>query len=116
MFLLGPKTEVFCRCSVVWHGQPYIFGGAQETTQISTVKGCKLERIDTLPFEHIEGACGMVNETSIYLCFNAGDRDDFSQCRVGPSPTGSFSKIEKSSFDHRATRLGASPGILCFQV
>ena len=46
-----------------------IFGGHNEERQISRLKGYKLKRIGSLDFEHMFGACSVMNE-EIYLCFN----------------------------------------------
>ena len=84
-----------------------MFGGDDETTQISKINNCSLERIGYLDFKFELGACAAVNEESIYLCF---DLDDAKQCHVGADPVGTFSKITESEFYHTATRIGANEG------
>ena len=107
------NTEVYQSCSVIWHGELFIFGGYLMDTQISKLTGCKLERIATLPFQHRFGACGIVNENTFFLCFN-DNKNDYKKCRTSTQPTGDFSEIAASKHDHRWTRIGTSPGMLTY--
>ena len=100
-------TQVLGSCSITYRGDFYVFGGDYEDTQISKISGCSLERIGSLDFNLKYGACVLVNEETIYLCFDAFDT---KQCHVGAGPYGSFSKITKSQFDHGSTRIAASEG------
>ena len=108
MFMFGDDTEVYHSCSVTWRNDFYIFGGNKNKNQISMLNGCKLERIGTLEFEHWLGACAVANH-QILLCFNLSINDG-KKCRTANSPTGQFSEISSSNFDHQQTRIGVGPG------
>ena len=112
MFLYGSDTEVYGSCSILWQGRPYIFGGVSDfaRNQISTINGCKLQRISSLPFHHYQGSCANMNETSIYLCFNGDVTLDKKRCRIGTDPTGPFTEINQTSYAHSIIRLGVSEG------
>ena len=105
----GRNTEVEHSCSITWRGEFYVFGGSTHTTQISKLSGCALERIGTLAFQHSWGACANVNEESVYLCFNVGSADS-KKCRVSISPTGQYTEVTLSLFEHNQVQIGSSPG------
>ena len=44
------KTEAWESCTVQYRGALYIYGGWKQRTQISMLKGCKVERVGSLPF------------------------------------------------------------------
>ena len=73
-FHYGRGTEVYASCSVKFRNEFYVFGGEQNhgkrKDQISKVTDCSLKKIGKLEFEFAFGACAVVNEESIYLCFN----------------------------------------------
>ena len=75
-FHYGRGTEVYASCSVKFRNEFYVFGGEQsrhgiiQRDQISKVTDCSLKKIGKLEFEFVFGACAVVNEESIYLCFN----------------------------------------------
>ena len=105
-FSFGPKTKVSNSCSITYRGNFYVFGGSSKR-QISKVIDCSLKRVGTLSFNFEYGACTTVNEDVIYLCF---DKDHTKQCFAGADPVGSFTKITRSNFDHRATRISSNEG------
>ena len=53
------NVEVVSSCSLIWHGDFYIFGGSSKKTQMSKLSKdhCKLERVGTLSFDFYTGAC-----------------------------------------------------------
>ena len=81
--IFGESTEVYESCSVTWHGELYIFGGEKENKQITKLNGCTLERIGSLSFDHRLGACAVVNDQDIYLCFNYYSE---KKCRKASQP------------------------------
>ena len=109
-FTFGKNTEVYGSCSVTWRGELFIFGGDEETKQISKLNGCQLERIGSLSFNHDFGTCAVVNDEDIYLCFNDGGSADLKRCRKANEPMGVFKEINQSNYEHRYTRIGASSG------
>lgn len=106
-FDFGDETQISESCSVTYRGNFFVFGGQREDRQISQLIGCSLERVGSLSFDFFVGACTVVKEESIYLCF---DYYDAKQCYVGADPVGAFSKINESQFIHEATRVAASDG------
>ena len=114
MFVYGQGTEVYESCSINWQGEMYIFGGAYRTTQISKLSGCKVERVNSLQFDHRRAACANMNDQSIYLCFNDKDLSDAKKCRKGDNPYGSFVEISQSNSEHIHSRLGVSQGKVNF--
>ena len=111
-FMYGDDTEVHYSCSVTYRGKLFIYGGQSEKTQISTLNGCKVERIGSLAFQHYLGACGNVNDEAVYLCFDSNSR---KTCRKSNEPTTNFVKVKDSLYDHYSTRIGASPSKLNFK-
>ena len=112
--MFGPETEVHLSCSITWRGEMYIFGGAYQTTQISKLNGCKLEREGSLNFNHRMAACANMNDEAIFLCFNDENSSDTTKCRKGNNPTGSFVELSPSNSEHRHSRLGVSQGKIKF--
>ena len=111
-FQIGDDTEVYHSCSITWRSQFFLFGGEKEKTQISTITGCKLDRIGTLSFELDFGGCANINDETIYLCFSITEGDS-RKCRIGQSPVGDFSGIDDSSYQHGGMKLGVSEGKKC---
>ena len=111
-FQIGDDTEVYHSCSITWHGQFFLFGGGVEKTQISTITGCKSDRIGTLSFELDFGGCANINDETIYLCFSITEEDS-RNCRIGQSPDGTFSGIDDSRYQHGGMKLGVSEGEGC---
>ena len=67
-FRVGAQTEAHASCSIIWHGDMFIFGGYDNRRQISQVDGCKLTRVGQLPFKMRYGACAQrENEEIFYL-------------------------------------------------
>ena len=52
------------------------------------------------------GSCFASNDIMV-LCF---DQIDSQQCRRGTNPTGQFTEVQKSKFDHTLIRMSASNG------
>ena len=85
----------------------YVFGGLNEMRQISKVSGCGLERIGNLAFDLSGGACTVIRNKQIMLCFD-WTNDEGRVCRVGQSPTGSFNKIKESNYHHYQTHIASN--------
>lgn len=100
------STEVNESCSVLFKGIAYIFGGSNQTKQISRVENCGLIRVGGLDFDFKDGACA-ATASKIYLCFRADM--DFKSCQTGNDPIGrpSFEHIAESNFEHQYTRIAA---------
>jgi len=64
-------------CSIVLNGTAILFGGRQETMQISVVYRTGIKRINTLSFDFKNGKCHF-NNGIVFLCF---DMDDRKICR-----------------------------------
>ena len=89
----------------------YVFGGGSKKTQISKVTSCRLEPIGQLAFDHGFGDCLKVANNKVVLCFNNAGGDS-KKCRVASSPTGAFSEMALSQYDHRYTRIATDNGEL----
>ena len=102
-------TEVYKSCSLLWHNHYYVFGGKTEKRQVSMVRGNRLERKATLDYDFEEGACTVINQQIIVLCF---DQVEGNVCRKSNNPQkfGSFVKLPKSLFDHTETRIASIDG------
>ena len=87
----------------------YVFGGVNEMRQISQVTGCGLERIGNLAFDLRSGACTVIRNKQIMLCFDYQNYEG-RVCRVGQSPTGSFNKIQESNYHHYGTHIASNEG------
>ena len=107
-FQFGHNTEVHQSCSLQWQNNYYVFGGTSERRQVSMVNGNRLERKATLNFECSSGACTVLNQKTILLCFGEpGVRDE---CRQSKNPLGSFTKLPKSNYGHKYTRIASFDG------
>ena len=101
--------EVDRSCGVTYQNKHLIFGGKVNKRQILQVDECGLTKLGNLPFDHNQGACGST-EAVVILCFNYDNRNDFKKCRQASSPTGSWSEVARSTFEHRDTPIATSPG------
>ena len=106
-FEFGEKTEVYDSCSLQWKNQHYVFGGNSEKTQVSMVNGNRFERKGSLDFNMYLGACTVLNEFTIVLCF---DYYEDNVCRQSNNPLGSFNKLPNSNYNHRYTRIASFDG------
>ena len=98
---------------MTYRNQFFVFGGTNynggDRRQISKISNCGLERIGTLDFDHVNGACAGVNDTRIYLCFNLiVSSDDYKRCRYAEDPLGTFTEAAFSFYTHRLTSIAAS--------
>ena len=112
-FEIDEKAEVYRSCSLTWENELYVFGGESKTTQISKVTSCRLEPVTgaTLNFDHKEGDCVSVAGKKVVLCFGkSGNNEITKKCRWASSPTGTFSDVESSQYNHRWTRIATDDG------
>ena len=72
------------------------------------VKGNRLKRKGLLDFDFFEGGCTVLNQLTIVLCF--GDPKNRDVCRQSNNPVGSFTKLPKSNYGHRAIRIASFDG------
>ena len=104
-------SEALDSCSVNWKNQFYIFGGWTKRRQISRISGYKLERLDDLPFDHYVGACSVIGDQFVFLCF---DLYDANQCRRSTGPLEHFSVITPSTHRHRYAHTSNSDSKFLF--
>ena len=71
------------------------------------VNGNRLERKSTLDFNFNYGACTVINQQTIVLCFDVVQTD---VCRKSNNPFGSFTKLPNSNYDHKWTRIASIDG------
>ena len=67
------------------------------------VNGNRLERKGTLDFDFKRGACTVLNQKTIVLCFG----EDGDVCRQSNNPLGTFTKLPKSNYDHLFARIAS---------
>ena len=105
-----PQAEVWESCSLTFKDKMYVFGGTLEGYQISEVRNCKgIQRIGDLKFGFNNGACTVIREKTIMLCFDLRNEEG-KVCRVAKSPTGQFDKIKLSNFDHYSSQIASNKG------
>ena len=110
-FRFGESTSVYYSCSMTFRNEFYVFGGfsGDDSRQISKLVGCHLRRIGTLAFDHRLGACTIVNDEKVYLCFSSGSSNDYKKCRFSYTPDGLYMESTPSVHEHRLTSVAASP-------
>ena len=101
-------TEAVKSCSINWQNQWYVFGGESNKRQISKLHGHKLERLGSLAFDYEFGGCSVMNNEFIFLCFNYANENDYKRCRRSSGPLETFSEVELSNHEHRATQTSCS--------
>ena len=111
-FYFPSNIEVQQSCSVVFKNKMFIFGGTEKHRQISEVSSkCGIDRIGDLPFDFVRGACTVIKEDEIMLCFDLKQPDQGRVCRIDKNPTGSLDKINKeSNFTHYRAKVAAIDG------
>ena len=68
MITFEDQTEIYKSCSLLWRNKIMVFGGVNESRQISTIDQCSLTRVGKLEFSFNYGACTSAHD-QIYLCF-----------------------------------------------
>ena len=107
-FHFEPKTEVYKSCSTHWQNNHYVFGGDNEEQQVSVVNGNRLERKATLNFDFQYGACTVLHQIIIVLCF--GKSGEFDVCRKSNNPLDSFTKLPNSNYRYLYTSIASIDG------
>ena len=111
-FEFNNDTDVFRACSLQWHNHHYVFGGIDGralNAQVSMVNGNRLEKIKKLEFAFDEGACTVLNQATILLCFNRRENQS-KLCRKSNNPLGSFTKLPASTYGHAKIRVASFDG------
>ena len=103
--------EVYESCGVTFWNKYFIFGGDKNKRQILKVEDCGLISFGKIEFDHFRGACGSTDDV-VVLCFNYADSNDAKLCREASSPSGPWTRMSLSTFDHRSTSIATSPGNL----
>ena len=104
-------TEVQLSCSVVWQGSMYVYGGLENTDQISKVSDCYLSRIGNLSFNLRGGTCASVNNQTIYWCFtNVNNNGTSRLCYYSNDPLANSTSSLSSNRAHRYTRIAYGNG------
>ena len=112
--MIHEEVQVYASCSLTWKNELYVFGGNEKKNQIAMIKPLganwrRLELIGQLKFNHSFGDCVNVANNRVILCFNDFS-SDWKRCRQATSPTGEFSKMTLSQYDHRKTRIATDNG------
>ena len=112
-FKKDDNTEAYNACSIIWKNQFFVFGGLKEKQQISRLSGYKLKRIGQLDFDHVSGACSVMANQFIFLCFNNAFHDN-KLCWRSTGPLATF-EAEPDSFNHhKRTKTSCSDSELFF--
>ena len=110
-------TEAHYSCSINWKNQYYVLGGNNQKRQISRLSGSKLERIGNLAFDHKSGACSVMANQFIFMCFDESDskniNDGIRRCRRSTGSgrgnlLGKFTEVALSSHHHRRIQISCS--------
>ena len=113
-FSFGSGTEQRGSCSIVWRGKMFVFGGHKYERQISVVDECKLTKKGELSFDMNTGACAQRDDREVLICFEHWwDSSTNKNCRRSNGPLEYFSKLSKSTYDHRWTSIAAISGKPC---
>ena len=102
--------EVYRSCGVVFQNKQYLYGGQKYKKQILQISNCDLISIGSFSFFLEHGACGSTDET-IFLCFNSNEADT-KRCRQASSPTGPWTPMALSDYDHQYISIANSSGYL----
>ena len=101
-------------CSIVWHGEIYLFGGCSgphDCSQILVVDQCKLTNKGKLDFTVKSGACAQRNDAEVFICFeNDDDPETHRNCHRSNGPLEKFSKLPDSTHRHRRTHIAVTSG------
>lgn len=94
----------------------FVYGGRNDFNrqilnlrQISRVANCGLNRIGQLPFNLQAGACAVVNEKIIIICFDWFESHG-RLCRFTYSPTGPFEQMKISNYHHYQIDVAVNNG------
>ena len=112
-FAFEDNVEVYQSCSLVFKGTMYVFGGAKEQRQIAqvTTQDCGINKLGNLPFDFVQGACAVIEQKEIMLCFDMKEDDQGRVCRIDTNPTGSLDKIsQESNHYHYRAKIAANKG------
>ena len=105
-FDFGINTVAYDSCSVTFRNSFYIFGGGNTyKKQVSQLSVNRLKRIGSLDFDFCVGACAVINDDQIYLCF---DYYATKQCYYSSGPLETFYEIAKSAQNHDVISIAAS--------
>ena len=109
------KTYVYNSCFVTWNNQLFVFGGYMDNQQISRLTGHKLQRVGNLTFDHEVGACSVMANQYIFLCFspepfvsNGQNLEHYKLCRRSTGPLEQFSEQSLSKYDHHGVPTSSS--------
>ena len=103
-------TEAHYSCSINWKNQFHVFGGSSKPRQISRLSGYRLVRIGTLDFDHRSGACSVMANHFIFLCFSRATRNQ-RRCWRSTGPLDNkwpFEKISMSNHGHASAKTSCS--------
>ena len=100
--------DVSRSCGVTFQNKQFIFGCGTKVRQILQIDACGLKNIGSTPFDHDVGACGSTDDVLV-LCFNK-DAKDNKRCRQATSPSGPWTQLALSTYDHHHTSIASSPG------
>ena len=103
-------TQAFHSCSIIWNNQLFIFGGNYNRRLISRLTGYKLEKANSsLSFDHEQGACSVMANSFVYLCFpNGFNENDSKRCRRSTGPLEQFTEVSLSANDHLFIQTSSS--------
>ena len=113
-------TKAWHSCPVNWKNQLFIFGGYKEKRQVSRLIGYKLKHVGDLTFNHVIGACSVMGNQHIFLCFSSEDekgsiyKKERKRCRRSTGPLKEFLQMTLSSYKHAWIQTSCSDSKLTF--
>lgn len=108
-FSIDEDAQLKYSCSLTWENELFVFGG-DKIRQISKVTSCHLKPVGQLTFDHRVGDCVNVANNKVVLCFNVMNNADHKKCRMASSPTGVFSMMALSRYDHSHIKIATNDG------
>ena len=106
-FSCEENTEIKGACSLTWKNNFYVFGGHSQIYQISQIIDAKITSIGILSFIFYNGACSLMDNKKIFLCFSNYE-DNKKRCRVALTPLGVFENVPETSYHHIDISIAAS--------
>merc|ERR1711923_458052 len=91
-----------------------VFGGENTDdkevveNQISEVKDCALERTGSLPFRLINGACTVLEDNNLFLCFGDKDLTNSTCWRSKNLQSQNWQHSSQSIYGHTSIKIATS--------
>ena len=113
-FKIDDDIYVHDSCGLRFRGEFYLYGSLEaDHAEIAKLDGCSLKKIGTLPFTFQRGGCAN-RQNEFYLCFDT--YGDHRTCYVSNEPTGPFTTVSKSTYQHTAVRVALNDSMSIYSL